>query len=105
LDAHCVQVDGETPAPKHSLTFPQSNPQYIFDRMVVAFWGMDGKTRVRFEIRLAALDDHFKGDNTEDKVEVFKANQNAIEDKARQKYLGGDTEPDGSILIRTSDFI
>jgi hypothetical protein len=39
-----------------------------------------------------------------DKLQVFRANRNEIEDFARKKYLAGQTEPDGSILIRTLDF-
>jgi hypothetical protein len=55
---------------------------------------------VRCEISQEALDDHFGGDG-KDKVEVFRANRKAIEDVARRKYLAGQTEPDGSVLIRT----
>lgn len=58
---------------------------------------------MRFEISREALDDHYKGDNVDDKLEVFKANHEAIEQEARQKYLADDTEKDGSILIRTVD--
>lgn len=88
---------------QHTLTFSEINAKYIFDHGVVAFWGLDGKTRVRFEISREALDDHYKGDNVDDKLEVFKANHEAIEQEARQKYLADDTEKDGSILIRTVD--
>ena len=84
------------------LSFPEQNEKFIFDRQVVAFWGQDGKNRVRCEISRAALDDDFKGDD-KDKVELFRANRQAIEEEARQKYLAGDTERDGSILIRTGD--
>jgi hypothetical protein len=49
------------------------------------------------------LDDHFHGDN-KDKLDVFRANRQAIEQHARRKYLAGDTEPDESVLIRTIDF-
>lgn len=84
------------------LSFPEQDEKFIFDRRVVAFWGQDGKTRVRCEISRAALDDDFKGDD-KDKVEVFRANRRAIEEEARRKYLAGDTERDGSILVRTSD--
>jgi len=52
------------------------------------------------EISQEALDDHFGGDG-KDKVEVFRANRKAIEEIARRKYLAGQTEPDGSVLIRT----
>jgi Fic family protein len=86
----------------HDLIFPETEAQYVFDRSVVVFWGQDGQTRVRCAISREALDDHFKGDD-KDKVEVFQANRRAIEAHAREKYLAGDTEADGSILIRTSD--
>lgn len=84
------------------LSFPEEDAKFIFDRQVVAFWGQDGKTRVRCEISREALDDDFKGDD-KDKVDVFRANRRAIEAEARRKYLAGDTERDGSILIRTGD--
>ena len=66
------------------------------------FWGDDGETRVRCAISEEALDDHFRGDD-KDKLEVFRANRQPIEQEARRKYLNGETEPDGSVLIRTSD--
>ena len=47
-------------------------------------------------------DDHFSGDG-KDILAVFRANRLAIEGLARQKYLAGRTEPDGSVLIRTGD--
>jgi Protein of unknown function (DUF1488) len=43
-----------------------------------------------------------EGDN-KDKLEVFRANRQAIEEEARKKYLAGAREPDGSALIRTLD--
>ena len=88
---------------KHNLTFPKIDAKYIFDRMVVAFWGLDRKKRVLCAISRQALDDHFKGDAVKDKLEVFKAHHETIEREARQKYLAGDTENDGSVLIRTED--
>jgi hypothetical protein len=86
----------------HDLKFPAPNEEYIFDREVVIFWGLDGKTRVRCEISREALDDDFRADN-KDKLEVFRANRQVIEREARQKYLAGDTEPDGSVFVRTGD--
>jgi fido (protein-threonine AMPylation protein) len=85
------------------LRFPAPEERYVFDCMVVVFWGQDGEIRVRCEISREALDDHFGGDG-KDKLEVFRANREAIEQEARRKYLGGRTEPDGSVLIRTMDF-
>ena len=67
---------------------------------MVVLCGQDGEKRVRCEISQEALDDHFGGDG-KDKVEVFKANRRTIEDIARGKYLAGQMEPDGSVLIWT----
>ena len=87
---------------QHDLRFPEPEDRYDFDRGVVMFWGDDGETRVRCAISEEALDDHFRGDD-KDKLEVFRANRQPIEQEARRKYLNGETEPDGSVLIRTSD--
>jgi hypothetical protein len=57
---------------------------------------------VRCAISREALADHFRGDN-KDKLEVFRANWQAIEEEARKKYVAGATEADGSVLIRTLD--
>jgi fido (protein-threonine AMPylation protein) len=87
---------------RRDLTFPAPEETYNSDRMAVMFWGQDGSTRVRCAISREALDDHFQGDNR-DKLEVFRANWQAIEREARRKYLAGQTERDGSVLIRTGD--
>jgi fido (protein-threonine AMPylation protein) len=87
---------------QHDLRFPEPEERYDFDRAVVAFWGHDGKTRVRCAISTEAIDDHFQGDH-KDKLEVFRSNRRVIEQEARRKYLNGETEPDGSVLIRTTD--
>jgi hypothetical protein len=87
---------------KHDLEFPDKAEKFDFDREVVMFFGEDGKTRVRCAISREALDDDFGADNR-DKVEVFGENRKAIEEAARQKYLAGDTETDGSILIHSGE--
>src|SRR5215467_2185675 len=87
---------------KHDLAFPDKAEKFDFDREVVVFFGEDGKTRVRCAISREALDDDFGADNR-DKVEVFQENRTVIEEEARQKYLAGDTETDGSILIYTGE--
>jgi fido (protein-threonine AMPylation protein) len=87
---------------QHDLRFPEPRETYDFDRGAVKFWGQDGKTRVWCAISEEALDDHFRGDD-KDKLEVFRANRQAIEQDARRKYLNGETEPNGSIFIRTTD--
>jgi hypothetical protein len=88
---------------KRDLKFPAPEERYDFDRGVVIFSGQDGETRVRCAISREALDDHFPGNDNKDKREVFRANRRAIEHEARRKYLAGETEPDGSVLIRISD--
>jgi hypothetical protein len=87
---------------QHDLRFPEPEERYVFDRKVVVFWGQDGETRVRCEISSDALDDHFRADNR-DKLEAFRASRQVIEQEARQKYLAGRKEQDGSVLIRTGD--
>lgn len=57
---------------------------------------------MRCEISTQALDDHLGGEG-KDKLAVFRANRRAIEESAREKYLEGLTESDGSVLVRTDD--
>jgi hypothetical protein len=87
---------------KHDLKFPDQAEKWDFDREVVVFFGQDGDSRARCAISREALDDDFRGDNR-DKVEVFRENRAAIEQRARQKYVAGDTETDGSILIHSGE--
>ena len=87
---------------RSDLNFLSRGEKYVFDRRVVVFRGQDGETRVRCEISREALDDHFGGDG-KDKLDVFRANRRTIEQEARRKYLARQTEPDGSVLIRTVD--
>ena len=87
---------------RRELTFPSPDEAYDSTRMVVTFWGQDGDNRVHCAISREALDDHFQGDNR-DKLEVFRSNRKTVEEEARRKYLGRNTERDGSVLIRTSD--
>jgi transcriptional regulator with XRE-family HTH domain len=69
----------------------------------IIFWANDGETRVRCLISREALDDHFS-DNGRLRFEAaFKRHRDDIEALARRKYLLGQREPDGSVLIRTGD--
>lgn len=92
----------DEPQGHRELEFPEPNEHWVLDREVVVFWGQDANARVRCEISREALDGHFGGDGR-DKLQVFRANRKTIEDYARQKYLAGRTEPNGSVLIRTLD--
>jgi fido (protein-threonine AMPylation protein) len=87
---------------RHELKFPKREEKFDFDREVVLFYGLDGKTRVRCAISREALDDDFGADGR-DKVEVFRENREVIEKWARQKYAAGDTETEGSVLIHSGE--
>jgi transcriptional regulator with XRE-family HTH domain len=87
---------------KRTLTF--TDKQLSYDSTAgVTFWGQDGKTRVRCRISREALDDHFSdGDRLRPK-EAFEKHRDDIEALVRRKYLRGQLEPDGSVLIQTSE--
>src|ERR1700740_731079 len=84
--------------------FPDQTEKFDFDREVVLFFGQDGKTRIRCAISRESLDDDFRADDRE-KVKVFRENRKVIEEAAQQKYLAGDTETDGSILIHSGELV
>jgi hypothetical protein len=48
------------------------------------------------------LDHHSHGDG-KDRLEVFRVSRQPIEQEIWRRYLAGDTEMDGSILIRSGD--
>jgi len=87
---------------QHDVTFPAPNESLVFGRDLVLFYGQDGEAVVRCLITGEALEEHFQG-HGKDKLEVFRANRQPIEQEIRRKYLAGDTELDGSILIRSGD--
>jgi len=84
------------------LAFPACEESYDTGRDAVIFWGLDRDQRIRCIISKEALDDHFRGDNR-NKLELFRENRPVIEEIARRKYLSGRVEPDGTVLIRTTD--
>ncbi len=73
------------------------------DSGALVFWGQDGETRVRCRISREALDDHFSDGDKLRPDAAFKKYRKDIETLARRKYLSGQREPDGSVLIRTND--
>jgi hypothetical protein len=84
------------------LIFPAPDERHDGARDVVMFWGLDRDQRIRCVISDEALDDHFRSDSR-NKLQVFRENRQAIEEIARQRYLSGNLEPDGSVLIRSAD--
>jgi fido (protein-threonine AMPylation protein) len=87
---------------RHDLTFPAPKESFVFERDIVFFYAQDGEACVRCAISREALDDHFQADG-KDKLEVFRTNRQDIEQEVRRKYIAGDTEVDGSILIHSDD--
>ncbi|MGA2812487.1 MAG: DUF1488 family protein [Candidatus Acidiferrum sp.] len=87
---------------KHDLEFPDRKDADAFAGDTVVFEGRDGGKRVRCAIDGDAIDEDFAGEGR-DKVELFRENRDVIEETARRKYLAGDTEGEGSILIRSGD--
>src|SRR6267154_1094889 len=87
---------------QHDVTFPAPNESLVFGRDLLLFYGQDGEAVVRCLITGEALEEHFQG-HGKDRLEVFRANRQLIEQEIRRKYLAGDTELDGSILIRSGD--
>ena len=84
------------------LTFPEKSAFVDASRLVVAFTGQDKDKTVVCKISREALEDHFEGNN-KPPLKVFTANQERIEHEARRKYLAGELESDGSILVKTED--
>jgi fido (protein-threonine AMPylation protein) len=87
---------------RHDVTFPEPKESFVFERDIVLFYGRDGEAWVRCAVTREALDDHFQADG-KDKLEVFRANRQPIEQEVLRKYIAGDTEVDGSILIHSDD--
>ena len=88
---------------KRTLTFPDEELHYESARGTMAFWGQDGTQRVLCRVSREALDDHFSGGDRLKPVAAFNKHRKEIEVLARRKYLSGQREPDGSVLIRTGD--
>jgi transcriptional regulator with XRE-family HTH domain len=87
---------------KRTLTFPDQEPRVDIGEGV-AFWGQDGEKRVHCRISREALDDHFSVRDRLRPGAAFKKYRSDIEALARKKYLLGQLEPDGSVLIRTNE--
>jgi transcriptional regulator with XRE-family HTH domain len=89
---------------KRTLVFPDQESRS--DSTVgVTFWGQAGTTRVRCVISREALDDHFSDRDKLRPDAAFQKYRADIEAFARRKYLTGQQEADGSIVIRTGDFL
>jgi transcriptional regulator with XRE-family HTH domain len=89
---------------KRTLGFLDDEYQYKTTEGV-SFWGHDGERRMLCRISREALDDHFSERDRLRPDAAFRKYRREVEASARRKYLLGQTEPDGSILIRTGDLV
>ena len=87
---------------KRTLDFPDPKPSYDIWEGVI-FYGQDGSTRVRCRISREALSDHFSDNDRLRPEAAFKKYQKEIEALARRKYLLGQKESDGTVLIKTEE--
>ena len=87
---------------KRTLTFPDQEFSSDIDARII-FWGEERGTRVRCRITREALDDHFSDKDKLRPEAAFKKYRSSIEGLARRKYILGQTEPDGTVLIRTDE--
>ena len=84
------------------LQFENSPAYYHVDRGVVVFRARDEKKIISCAVSEEALKDHFQEKN-KNPVKIFEANRERIEHETRRKYFAGMLEPDGSVLVKTSD--
>ena len=87
---------------KRTLAFPDQEFTNDFGIGII-FWGQEGKTRVRCVISREALDDHFSNGDRLRPEAAFKKYRSDIEALARKKYVLGQLEPDGSVLLKTNE--
>ena len=85
------------------IEFPDK--QYDFDRDVVLFPARTAEGEVRCVISREALMDHFeaRGVSKRALIAAFRAHRPEIEDLAERKFAARKLEPDGSILITSTD--
>ena len=87
------------------IDFPEKVESYDSDRDVVLFAAKAGESEITCAISGEALEDQFgaKGMSQRARLAAFRAHRPQIEDAARRKFIAGQKEPDGSILIQSSD--
>jgi transcriptional regulator with XRE-family HTH domain len=87
---------------KRTLVFTDPASSYDMSRGVT-FWGEDAEKRIRCRISREALDDHFSDGDRLRPEAAFKKYRPTIEGLVRRKYLLGQAEDDGTVLLKTED--
>jgi hypothetical protein len=86
-----------------SLTFPSKHSATVDGG--VDFPAQDGEKHVRCRVSNEALHDHcgLKGGTLGGAKRAFEAHRALIENVASQKHARHEVEPDGSVLVKSSD--
>lgn len=87
---------------RHGLAFPDKEHRSTPARGAI-FWGEDRGKRVLCIVSREALADHFSDRDRLRPEAAFQTHRAKIEALASRKYALGQLEPDGSIVIRTTD--
>lgn len=87
---------------KRSISFSDPKAYYDASHMVVRFVGEGNGKQVKCAISREALEDHFRL-TSQDVVKVFSKHLERIQHEIRRKYLSGNLEQDGSILVNSND--
>jgi transcriptional regulator with XRE-family HTH domain len=90
---------------KRLLAFPDDLARYDDRRDVILFRGEAAGKDIYCAITHEAIEDHFKpkGGGNAARVAAFRRHRRTIEELAEQKFRARQFEPDGTILIRSSD--
>ena len=87
---------------KRTLIFTDPASSYELSRGVT-FWGEDADNHIRCRISREALDDHFSDGDRLRPEAAFRKYRPAIEALVRRKYLVGQAENDGTVLLDTTE--
>lgn len=87
---------------RRTLIFTDPSSSYDSSRGVT-FWGKDGERNMRCRISREALDDHFSDGDRLRPEAAFTKYRNMIEGLMRRRYLTGQADDDGTVLLRTED--
>lgn len=87
------------------IEFPEKVEQYDGDRDVVIFPARTHHGDIDCAVTGEALEDRYgaRGASQRARLAAFRARRSEIEAAARTRFVARQTEPDGSILIRSID--
>lgn len=87
-----------------TISFPDIEPSWMFDRNSVLFLALVDGEPVRCMVSMEALHSWFGSGFTQDEnLKAFRENRDAIIARARQKIEAGDINPGDEVLLRQDD--